>query len=157
MKNALAFIAIVFAAQLTFGQNPAAYSWFGHSGKTTSWPKVVSACADADIILFGEQHDDAIAHWFQLLLLKELTNRDSTKAALGMEMLERDQQWAVDLFSAGTIDGGKAGRHHENVEQFPHGLPAFGAFCSGASSAGYSDQYSEKICIDGVQKRCYEP
>lgn len=104
MRNALALIAVVFVSQLAFGQNPAVYRWFGRSGKTTSWSKVVSACADADIILFGEQHDDAIAHWFQLLLLEELTHRDSTKVALGMEMLERDQQWAVNLFSTGAID-----------------------------------------------------
>lgn len=104
MRNAFALAAIVFVSQLTFGQNPPVYSWFGHSGKTTNWSKVVAACADADVVLFGEQHDDAIAHWFQLLLLEELQKRDSTKVTLGMEMLERDQQWAVDLFETGAID-----------------------------------------------------
>lgn len=49
----------------------------------------------ADVVFFGELHDDAIAHRLQYDLLRQLM-RDSTWNVLGLEMFERDVQPILD-------------------------------------------------------------
>ncbi len=56
----------------------------------------------ADIVLFGELHNNPIGHWLQLELAKDLyAKRD---LVIGLEMLETDNQKALDQYLAGTID-----------------------------------------------------
>lgn len=65
---------------------------------------MVSAAKDADIILFGELHDDPIAHWFQLLLAEEIYKAHGQQLVLGSEMIERDQQARLDNYLSGKWD-----------------------------------------------------
>ena len=55
-----------------------------------------------DIVLFGEYHNNAIAHWLQLELCKDLYQKRSL--VLGAEMFEADNQEALDQYLSGTID-----------------------------------------------------
>jgi uncharacterized iron-regulated protein len=96
------FLLIALQSQ---AQNPSAYEWYTSAGKRADFGKLVKASAGADVILFGEQHDDPIAHWFQLLLLQQLIEKsDSGKVMLGAEMFERHQQEAIDNFVSGKWD-----------------------------------------------------
>lgn len=56
--------------------------------------------AGADVALFGERHDDDIAHRLQERLLRDLT-AITARGTLGLEMFERDVQNAVDRYRAG--------------------------------------------------------
>lgn len=56
---------------------------------------------DKDVLLFGEYHNNAIAHWLQLEVTKDL--KEKRELVLGAEMFERDNQEALDLYLAGTI------------------------------------------------------
>ena len=54
-----------------------------------------------DIVLFGEFHNNAIAHWLQLEVTKDCdASRD---LVLGAEMFEQDNQQALDLYLQGKI------------------------------------------------------
>ena len=55
-----------------------------------------------DIILFGELHNSALAHWLQVEVTKELATKRALQ--LGAEMLEADDQNAVNLYLTDSID-----------------------------------------------------
>lgn len=74
----------------------------GRSGRRWEWPALVARIGAADAVFVGEQHDDAGAHKFQASAADALFAA-RPGAALSMEMLERDDQRAVDEYLEGTI------------------------------------------------------
>jgi uncharacterized iron-regulated protein len=94
----------LFCSVSVLAQNPSAYEWFTASGKRTTYEKMTKPALDADIVLFGEQHDDPIAHWMQLLLTQRLFEEHGANVQLGAEMFERHQQQAIDHFLSGKWD-----------------------------------------------------
>jgi uncharacterized iron-regulated protein len=57
--------------------------------------------ARADVILIGEQHDDANSHRLELAVLEGLARRQ-VAATLSLEMFERDVQASVDAYMSGS-------------------------------------------------------
>ena len=92
-------IAMNFQIQ---AQDKPAYVLFNKKGKTTAYKKLLKASKKADIVLFGELHNNPIGHWLQLELTQDL--QQSRAITLGLEMLEADTQEAVDDYLAGKID-----------------------------------------------------
>ena len=83
-------------------QDKPAYLLFNKKGKTTAYKKLVKASKKADIVLFGELHNNPIGHWLQLELMQDL--QQSRDLIVGLEMLEADTQEAIDAYLAGKID-----------------------------------------------------
>ncbi len=83
-------------------QDKPAYRLFDKNGKRKTYRKLLKKARQADIILFGEYHNNPIAHWLQLELTKDLGDR--SKLVLGFEMLERDNQDAVNRYLNGEIN-----------------------------------------------------
>lgn len=81
--------------------DPAPYALFDGTGKGTKYKKLAKAAKSADVILFGETHNSAIAHWLQNVLAREL--RAAGPLTVGMEMFESDQQEALNRYLAGEI------------------------------------------------------
>jgi len=54
-----------------------------------------------DIVLFGEFHNNPIAHWLQLEVTKDLG--ENRKLILGAEMFEQDNQVALNAYIQGKI------------------------------------------------------
>lgn len=75
----------------------------GRDGAAMSWPDVMDAAAWADVIIVGEQHDDAVGHAVELAVVQDTMNQWPS-SALSMEMLERDEQPLVDDYLDGIID-----------------------------------------------------
>jgi uncharacterized iron-regulated protein len=63
---------------------------------------VVNAAAAADIVFFGEQHDDPATHRAELALLAAIGAR-RPNLVVSLEMFERDVQPVVDSYLAGRI------------------------------------------------------
>jgi len=87
---------------MSFGQELQAYQLYNNKGKKVSFQKMVKSLSEKDVILFGELHNDPIAHWMQLELTKEM--HELRDIAMGAEMFERDNQNAVNSYLSGTID-----------------------------------------------------
>ena len=89
------------------GDNAALYRQFqafdGHSGSRLSYMQVLRRCRAADVILFGEQHNNAVCNQIEAQLLYDLL-RDATPGALAMEFFETDTQAALDAYLDGRID-----------------------------------------------------
>ncbi len=63
----------------------------------------MDAVAGADVIVLGEEHDDAVGHRFQLAIVEEVLQR-WPGTAVSMEMFDRTEQATVDDYLADFID-----------------------------------------------------
>ncbi len=72
------------------------------SGNTIAFSQLADDAAKADIVFFGEQHDDAETHRAELALLSAIAERRG-KVILSLEMFERDVQPLLDAYLAGTL------------------------------------------------------
>lgn len=94
---ALALVTIL-AAQ---AQDKPAYVLYNAKGKKVSYRKMMRILKEKDIVLFGEFHNNAIAHWLQLEVTKGLG--DTRKLVLGAEMFEADNQLPLNQYLAGQL------------------------------------------------------
>ena len=86
----------------SFSQEKKAFVLFDKKGKITTYKRLLKASAKADIVLFGEYHNNPIAHWLQLELIKDLEPKRSL--ILGAEMFERDNQKELNSYLQGAIN-----------------------------------------------------
>ena len=80
-----------------------AYQIFDKKGKKISYKSLVEGVIEADVVFFGENHNDPISHWLQLELTKSLFAEHSENLMLGAEMLESDDQFKLDEYLGGFI------------------------------------------------------
>ena len=83
---------------------PKAYELFNANGKKTKYKKLLKDLRGADVVLFGESHNDALGHWLQNELIRAWKAQDDRPLHLGMEMFEADQQDALDQYVAGKLE-----------------------------------------------------
>lgn len=76
---------------------------FNSAGKVVSYDDILNAAKNADIVMFGELHDNPIDHWLQLQLTKDLYELKKQNLVLGAEMFESDDQVVLNEFLAGKI------------------------------------------------------
>jgi len=85
------------------GDRPA-YRLFTAQGQAADYDQMLAQLAQADVVLFGEQHNDPMAHWLELQVAKDLARlKGPGKLVLGLEMFERDVQPLVAEYAAGTL------------------------------------------------------
>ncbi len=87
----------------TFSHFPA-YQLFDKSGNKTDYDALRQAANEADIILFGELHNNPIAHWLQLQLTTDLYETKKENLVLGAEMFEADDQITLNEYLSGKIN-----------------------------------------------------
>jgi len=75
-----------------------AYTIFSSTGKKTDFAELVKEASKADVVVFGEIHNVSIAHWLELQLVKKLYTIKGNNLMLGAEMLEADDQLAVNEY-----------------------------------------------------------
>jgi len=80
-----------------------AYRLYDRTGAAVVYDDLLPLARTADVILFGELHDDPIGHWLQRRLLADLFAARGEALRLGLEMLEREAQLPLDEFLADTI------------------------------------------------------
>ncbi len=89
---------LLFFVFTAFKADKPAYSLFNKEGKAVKYEKMLSKLQDADIVLFGESHDNPISHWLQLEVTKDLYELKKEKLVLGAEMFESDNQVIMDEY-----------------------------------------------------------
>jgi uncharacterized iron-regulated protein len=90
------------AANLS-AQNKPAYQLFNQKGKPVNWGKMMKEINKADVVFFGEFHNNPICHWLQLEMTMELA-KGPRSLILGAEMFETDNQEALNAYLSGEID-----------------------------------------------------
>lgn len=101
MRIIVVFILLFFTKN-SFAQKNA-YQLFTKEGKKIAYEKMIKSMVDADIILFGELHNNPICHWLQLELTSDIYNIKKENTVLGAEMFESDNQLILDEYLSGLI------------------------------------------------------
>lgn len=84
-------------------QDLAAYQIFDSEGNPTTFKQMAAASVNADVVFFGELHNNPIAHWLQLELTQALYDAKEGDLVLGAEMFESDNQLLLNEYLKGQI------------------------------------------------------
>lgn len=102
MKYLFPLLFLLSTASPLFSQSKPAYILYNADGKKVSFGKMLRTLKSKDIVLFGEYHNNPIAHWLQLETTKGLHTQ--RRLMLGAEMFEADNQEVLDRYLRGEID-----------------------------------------------------
>ena len=75
----------------------------GEAGNPIAWEELVARSLAVDVVMIGEEHDDANAHALQAALIADLLALDA-RSAVSLEMLERDEQSDLDAWLRDEIE-----------------------------------------------------
>lgn len=103
LKKLISAILILALFSLSFRSDRPAYRLFNAKGKAVAFNKLIKAAKQADVVLFGELHNNPICHWLQLELSEELYRIKQNQLVLGAEMFETDNQLLLDEYLIETI------------------------------------------------------
>ena len=97
------FCLMAFVISFTVvAQDKLPYQLYDKSGKKTTYKKMVQQAENAEVVLFGEHHDNSIVHWLQLEFTKDLFAKK--QLVLGAEMIEADNQKQLNQYLKGEIN-----------------------------------------------------
>lgn len=102
MKNILFTIILLFSISFVNAQHKRAYQLYNAQGEKVTYENMLAALQNADIILFGELHNNPIAHWLQYEVSFDLLRENIL--TFGAEMFEADNQQALNLYLQDSID-----------------------------------------------------
>jgi len=112
MKSILMVAAFFFSASL-FAQDSMNIHYKIYdtrSKQTISIDKIVTDMADADVLFFGEEHNDSAGHYLENIIFRALHAAYGDKVVLSMEMFETDNQTALSDYLQGFIDEARLAR-----------------------------------------------
>lgn len=99
----LSLLLALFIGFSAFKSDKPAYRFFTAQGKKIKYEKILKQLASADVVFFGELHNNPISHWFELEITKDLYQKRKGDLILGAEMFERDNQLLIDEYFKGQI------------------------------------------------------
>jgi len=102
--TSVSFIAL---SVQVFSQEKPAYRVFTSEGKRADYTEMMKEISKADIVFFGELHDNPVAHWLELEVTRSLFKEKGKNLVLGAEMFESDNQLLVDEYFQGVYDASK--------------------------------------------------
>lgn len=94
-------LSLLFFGILLNAQDKPAYQLFDKNGKKVAYKKMLKSALETEVVLFGEYHNNAISHWLELELTKDMAAQK--KIVMGAEMFEADNQKAVNRYLADSI------------------------------------------------------
>jgi uncharacterized iron-regulated protein len=98
-----AFLTLIAISLQSFSQDKPAYKVYDSEGKRAEYEDILKASSRSDVILFGELHDNPIAHWLELELTRSLFTARGKDLTLAAEMFETDNQILIDEYLTGII------------------------------------------------------
>lgn len=102
MRKILTLI-LLFIVIVGFKNDKIAYKFYNAEGKKVKYSKVLKEMTHADIVFFGELHNNPICHWLQYELTRDLYTQQDGNIILGAEMIEADNQLILNEYLAGFI------------------------------------------------------
>lgn len=96
------FLCLLLISTSLAAEKPA-YQLYNAKGKNTKYSKLIRDAQNADIILFGEQHNNPISHWLQLELSTDLHSIYGENLIMGAEMFESDNALILQEYVSGAI------------------------------------------------------
>jgi len=104
----LLFLSVTSSAQDSMSAHYKIYDT--RSKQIITIDKIVTDMADADVLFFGEEHNDSAGHYLENKIFRALHAQYADKIVLSMEMFETDGQLVLNEYLAGTIDEARFSR-----------------------------------------------
>jgi len=101
MIKRVLLVVLLFSLSLQ-AQEKKAYQLYDKNGKKVSYEKLLKASLKTQVVLFGEFHNNAISHWLELELTKDIAEK--MPVVLGAEMIESDNQKQLDQYLKDEIN-----------------------------------------------------
>lgn len=101
--NKIILVLAVILGLSSFKSDKPAYRIFDNQGKKVKYKKLLEEALEADVVFFGELHNNPICHWLQLELTKDAYNSKEGQIVLGAEMFEADNQLILNEYLSGQI------------------------------------------------------
>lgn len=95
------FLLFIFPSLSASSQ--VAYKIYTQEGQSVEYQQLLAEAKKAEIILFGELHNNPICHWLQLQLTEDLYQTKGDELILGAEMFESDDQEILNEYLEGKI------------------------------------------------------
>ena len=102
MKIFKVFLTFFLITTISFSQNKSPFKIYNSKGKKVTYKKMIQKMVKADIVFFGELHNNAISHWLQYETSKELIGKRAV--IFGAEMFEADNQVQLNEYLSNNID-----------------------------------------------------
>ncbi len=97
-------LILAFLLFVSFRSDKPAYILYNKTGKQVKFKRLIESAKKADVVFFGELHNNPISHWLQVELTTELHNAFGANLVMGAEMFEADNQEGLDQFLSSEID-----------------------------------------------------
>ena len=145
MKKTLLLLTWLLVAPSLWAQpNPEAYRLYDGEGKPVEFATMMADLARQDVVLVGEMHNCVICHWMERRILQSLHAVHGARLAVGMEMLEADNQLIIDEYQRGLIT---ANRYEAEVRLWPNYETDY------APLADYAVEHSLPLVATNVPRR----
>lgn len=96
------FLTAKLAAQDSLQQHYKIYD--ARTMQITTIDNIVNELTSADILFFGEEHNDSAGHYLENKIFRALHQRFGDQLALSLEMFETDNQLVLNEYLSGQID-----------------------------------------------------
>lgn len=103
MNKSFGIVLLAALAGFAFKNDKPAYRLYTGEGKPVSYEKMMNEVVGADLVFFGELHDNPIGHWMELEITKDLYTVKDGNLVIGAEMFESDNQLILDEYLSGKI------------------------------------------------------
>ncbi len=107
MKKATTVIVLAALFALSFKADKPAYLLYDSAGKSVKYQKMISAITKADVVFFGELHDNPVSHWLEYEVTADLHKSAGENLILGAEMFEADSQLLIDEYLEARYEADK--------------------------------------------------
>jgi len=101
MKAFILITIYILCSFSTFSQEKS-YTIFSQNGKQVKYKKMVKSLSKSGLVFFGEIHNNAIAHWLEIELTRDLDEKRDL--ILGAELFETDTQDIVNQYLDFQLD-----------------------------------------------------
>ncbi len=107
MKTNITILIIAFLSLASFRSDKPAYLLYTSDGKNVKYQKMIETISSADVVFFGELHDNPIAHWLEYEVTANLYEIAADKLIMGAEMFETDNQLLLDEYLSSVYEADK--------------------------------------------------
>ncbi|RYU91458.1 hypothetical protein EWM62_05830 [Mucilaginibacter terrigena] len=105
MKFSAVLLLLILPA-IAFCQDPMAQNYKIYNTakqRLATADEIINDLDKADVLFFGEEHNDSTGHYLESLLFKKIADKYPGKAALSMEMFQTDCQTVLNEYLADMI------------------------------------------------------
>jgi len=122
--------------------------------KNISVDDIIADMTLADVLFFGEDHNDSIGHYLEAEIFKKLSSTYPNKTALSLEMFHTDVQPEIDEYLAGLISEKnfiKEGRAWGNYKDYKPLIEYAKANNIKVIAANAATRYSNAVTMGGLK------